>query len=383
MEYRTFGKLDYKPSALGFGCMRLPTTDGVNASRNINVPEAIKMIRYAVDQGVNYIDTAYPYHSGNSEFVVGKALLEGYREKVKLATKLPVWLVKDPSDFDRLLDEQLKKLATDYIDFYLLHALNQRSWTNIVLKHSLLAKSQAAVKDGRIKYIGFSFHDEYGCFEEIMNAFDWDFCQIQYNYMDIHNQAGTKGLKLAARRGIGVIVMEPLMGGLLANPPENVRAVIDSLPAGYSPADLALKWLWSHPEVSLVLSGMSSFKQVEENLESAGRSGINNLSPAVKVTISNVRKKYRSRIAVPCTNCKYCMPCPHGVDIPGNFEVFNLAHLYDDLSDARNRYKIYLSDSERSDRCIACRECEEKCPQKITVSEWMPKISELLSPVSK
>jgi predicted aldo/keto reductase-like oxidoreductase len=177
--------------------------------------------------------------------------------------------------------------------------------------------------------------------------------------------------------------MEPLMGGLLANPPENVRKVIDSLPVSHSPAELALKWIWSHPEVSIVLSGMSNFKQVEENLESARRSGINNLSALEKDVIINVRKKYRSRIAVPCTNCKYCMPCPHGVDIPGNFEIFNLAHLHDDLRDARNRYKIYLSDSERSDRCIACRECEEKCPQKILVSEWMPKVDELLSTAGK
>ena len=201
--------------------------------------------------------------------------------------------------------------------------------------------------------------------------------------MDIHYQAGTRGLRLAARRGIGVVIMEPLMGGLLANPPENVRKVIDSLPVSHSPAELALKWIWSHPEVSIVLSGMSNFKQVEENLESARRSGINNLSALEKDVIINVRKKYRSRIAVPCTNCKYCMPCPHGVDIPGNFEIFNLAHLHDDLRDARNRYKIYLSDSERSDRCIACRECEEKCPQKILVSEWMPKVDELLSTAGK
>lgn len=383
MEYRTFGRLEWKSSALGFGCMRLPTTDGINGGRNINEPESIKMIRYAVDQGVNYIDTAYPYHSGNSEYVVGKALRDGYRNKVRLATKLPVWLVKDPSDFDRLLDEQLKKLATDHIDFYLLHALNQKSWTNIVLKHDLLSKSQSAINDGRINYIGFSFHDEYECFEEIVKAFDWTFCQIQYNYLDIHNQAGTKGLKLAARRGLGVVVMEPLMGGLLANPPEDVRSVIDSLPVRYSPAELALNWVWNHPEVSVVLSGMSSPEQVEENFSSARRSGINNMSALEKEAISNVRKKYRSRIAVPCTNCKYCMPCPQGVDIPGNFEIFNLAHLHDNLRDARFRYKVYISDSERSDRCIACRECEEKCPQKILISEWMPKIDALLSTADK
>jgi|WetSurSiteA1Bulk_404760.scaffolds.fasta_scaffold11694_2 uncharacterized protein len=378
MQYRNFGILDWKPSALGFGCMRLPTIDNQPGGYDINEREAIKMIRSAIDSEVNYIDTAYVYHQGNSELVVGKALQDGYRERVKIATKSPVWLINKPSDFDRLLDEQRKKISTSSIDFYLLHALNQKSWKNIVLKHNILSRAQSAIKDGRIHFLGFSFHDNYECFEEIVNAFDWDFCQIQYNYMDIHNQAGTKGLKLAARKGIGVVVMEPLMGGLLANPPEVVKNVLDKLPIRFSPAELALKWIWSHPEVSLVLSGMSTVNQVEENLNSARKYGINSLDYLEKAAISSIRKKYRSRIAVPCTNCKYCMPCPHGVDIPGNFEYFNHAFLYDDIQGARFRYSFSLSESQRSDRCAACKECEENCPQKIAISTWMPKVNAMM-----
>jgi uncharacterized protein len=379
MKYRIFGKLDWKPSALGFGCMRLPTTDNQPLGANIDEELAIRMIRHAIDKGVNYIDTAYPYHQGNSEIVVGKALCDGYRERVKLADKLPVWLVNEPADFDRLLGEQLDKLSTDHIDFYLLHALTRKRWSDIVLKHDLLTKAEAAIKDGRIRYLGFSFHDSYEVFEEIIKAYGWTFCQIQYNYMDINHQAGTKGLKLAARRGVGVVVMEPLLGGHLANPPATVRSAMEKVADSYTPADLALKWIWNQPEVSLVLSGMNTMEQVDENLLSADGSAVNSFEVADKKAIASLRKNYRAGIAVPCTNCKYCMPCPNGVEIPANFEFFNHAYLYDDLAAAKFRYSIYLTHSQRSDKCIACKECEEKCPQQIKISSWMPKISEMLS----
>jgi len=380
MKYRIFGKFDWKPSALGFGCMRLPTTDNQPGGANIDEELSIRMIWHAIDKGVNYIDTAYPYHQGNSEIVVGKALREGYRERVKLADKLPVWLVNEPADFDRLLGEQLDKLSTDHIDFYLLHALTRKRWNDIVLKHDLLAKARTALQDGRIRNLGFSFHDSYEVFEEIVNAYDWTFCQIQYNYMDINNQAGTKGLKLAADKGIGVVVMEPLMGGNLANPPAAVRTAMDKVADRYTPAGLALKWIWNQPEVSLVLSGMSTMEQVDENLRSADESVVNSFEVPEQNAIAALRNNYSSRIAVPCTNCKYCMPCPYGVEIPGNFEFFNHAYLYDDLAAAKFRYSIYLTLSQRSDNCIACRECEEKCPQQIQISSWMPKVSEMLSP---
>ena len=268
MQFRNFGKLDWKVSALGFGCMRFPTTDGERLSPNIIEDEAVRMIHHAIDNGVNYLDTAYPYHGGQSEIVVGKALQGGYREKVKLATKLPVWMVESPADFDRFLDEQLQKLQTDHIDFYLLHALSKGRWQDIVLKHNLLDKAAEALADGRIRHLGFSFHDDYAGFEEIVNGSElWSFCQIQYNYMDTENQAGTRGLKLAASKGLAVVIMEPLLGGRLADPPKDIREAMERFPVQRTPAEWALQWLWDQPEVSVVLSGMSTMAQVERESE--------------------------------------------------------------------------------------------------------------------
>jgi predicted aldo/keto reductase-like oxidoreductase len=380
MQYRDFGKYDWKVSALGFGCMRLPTAEGERISPNISEDEAIRMIRHAIDNGVNYVDTAYPYHGGQSEIVVGKALAGNYREKVNLATKLPVWMVASPSDFDVLLGEQLQKLQTDFIDFYLLHSLSKDRWRNIVLKHNLLGKAAQAIADGRIRHLGFSVHDDYDGFEEIVNGTDlWDFCQIQYNYMDIENQAGTVGLKLAAAKGVAVVVMEPLLGGRLADPPKDIVAVMDAHPIHRSPADWALQWVWDQPEVSVVLSGMSTMEQVEQNLVSADASRIASFTEADQSLIAEARRLYTARTVVPCTRCGYCMPCPNGVDIPHNFDIFNYAHLFDDVSTARFKYSVFLSKDQRSGSCIECHECEEKCPQKIAITEWMPKVTALLA----
>jgi hypothetical protein len=379
MQYRNFGKLDWKASALGFGCMRLPTSDGGRLSPNILEAEAVRMIRHAIDGGVNYVDTAYPYHGGQSEVVVGKALMGGYREKVKLATKLPVWMVTSTADFDKLLGEQLQKLQTGHIDFYLLHALNRSRWHDIILKHNLLDKAAAALADGRIRHLGFSFHDDYESFEEIVNGSElWSFCQIQYNYMDTENQAGTRGLKLAAGKGLAVVVMEPLLGGRLVDPPKDVRETMEGSAVQRSPAEWALQWLWDQPEVSVVLSGMSSTAQVEENLRFAEASRIRAFSNAEQALIARVREQYRARTVVPCNRCDYCMPCPNGVDIPGNFDYFNYAHLFDDTEGARFRYSVFLPAEQRASACIACGTCEELCPQKIAISEWMPKVAALL-----
>jgi predicted aldo/keto reductase-like oxidoreductase len=380
MHYRKFGKLDWRAAALGFGCMRFPTTDGQRNSANIDEPEAIRMMRHAIDLGVNYLDTAYPYHTGSSELVVGKALRNGYRERVRLATKLPVWLVKSPADFDRFLDEQLQKLQTDHIDFYLLHALNKSTWSNVVLKHHLLASAERALADGRIRNLGFSFHDEYPVFKKIVNATDlWSFCQIQYNYMDTEYQAGMRGLKFAADKNLAVVVMEPLMGGRLADPPQAIRETISTDPAHRSPAQLAFEWLWDQPEVSIVLSGMSTMAQVVENLEFAESAHTAKLNPADHALIEQVRALYRARTTIPCTRCGYCMPCPNGLDIPLNFELFNHAHTYDDLGAARFRYTFTMNESQRAGSCFSCRTCEELCPQCIEISEWMPKVSALLT----
>lgn len=380
MQYRSFGKLDWKASALGFGCMRLPALDGKPNSPNIDETQAIGMLRHAIDSGVNYIDTAYPYHAGQSEVLVGKALLDGYREKVKVATKMPPWMVNAPEDFDRILDEQLKKLQTDHIDFYLLHALNLDRWHNVILKHGLLARAEAALADGRIRHLGFSFHDKFENFGEILDGSPlWSFCQIQYNYMDTENQAGTRGLKMAADKGLAVVIMEPLMGGRLVDPPAEIKRSMESFPVRRAPADWALQWLWDQPEVTVVLSGMSAMAEVEENLGSADRSRIHAFGEAEQTLIEQARKIYQARVAIPCTACQYCMPCPNGVNIPANFYYFNFANLYDNLTDARVRLQLFVPPEQRASACIQCGLCEDLCPQKIPISDWMPKVDALLA----
>ncbi len=376
MRYRKFGKLDVMVSALGFGAMRLPT-DGNPA--NIVEAEAINMIRSAIDLGVNYVDTAYPYHGGKSEIVTGKALKDGYREKVLLATKSPTWLINSGEDFDRILDEQLTKLQTDYIDFYLLHSLSQESWENVILKHNILERAEAAKKSGKIKYLGFSFHDKADAFIEIVDGYDkWDFCQIQYNYMDIENQAGVNGLKHAAEKGIGVVIMEPLLGGRLANPPADIRAIFDESPVKHIPSEWALQWLWNQSEVSVVLSGMSTMEQVQENILAANNSDVGLFGAKELELFDRIRTRYNERAAIPCTGCSYCMPCHNNVEIPRNFELYNGSVIHDDVKGSRHVYHNFFEEANRAAACIQCRVCEEKCPQGIPISEWMPKVHQML-----
>ena len=370
MKYRKFGKLEWKVSALGFGCMRLPTIEGNSA--NIDEPEATKMVHYAIDHGVNYVDTAYPYHGGNSERFVGRALKGGYREKVKLATKMPCWKVETAEDFDALLNEQLEKLQDEHIDFYLLHALNKERWPQ-VRDLGVREWAEGAIADGRIGHIGFSFHDDYDAFQSIIDDYDgWTFCQIQHNYIDIENQAGTKGLRYAASKGLAVVIMEPILGGRLVDPPEPIQALWGSAAIKRTPADWALQWLWNQPEVSVVLSGMSTMQHVEENVTSAEVSGVGTLTEEDLALVAQVREKYKELCPIPCTKCGYCMPCPNGVDIPRNFAVYNEGVMYDKPDRAREGYNNWMPEEKRASQCIQCRECEEKCPQSIVISEWMP-----------
>jgi uncharacterized protein len=376
MQYRNFGKLDQKVSALGFGCMRLPIIDG--KSENIDQPEATRMIRHAIDQGVTYVDTAYGYHGKMSEVAVGLALQDGYRAKVNLATKLPVWLVNETADFDRLLNEQLGKLQTDHVDFYLLHALNRGSWKKVV-DLELLRRAEAALADGRIRHIGFSFHDDHDTFLQIIDGYaKWDFCQIQYNFMDIENQAGTAGLQYAAARGLGVVVMEPLLGGKLARTVPAIEKIWDIAEIKRKPADWALQWLWNQPEVSVALSGMSTMAQVEENLASAAVSQVAHLRPEELELVAQVRETYKQLSPIPCTKCEYCLPCPNGVAIPRNFDIYNQAVMFNNLDGARGDYKNWVPDPAKAAQCIACQECESKCPQNIPISQWMPIVDGVL-----
>ncbi len=360
--------------------MRLPTRNGKATGPDIDESLAIPMIRRAVDEGVNYLDTAYVYHDGVSEVVLGKALRDGYRDRVKIATKSPLWIVRSPEDFDRCLAESLRRLGTDHIDFYLLHALDRKNWTKKVLGLNLIERAEAAIRDGRIGHLGFSFHDEADVFTEILNGYDrWTFCQIQYNYMDVANQAGAAGMQLAASKGVAVVVMEPLLGGRLAKPPESVAALYRQREEQRSPAEWALQWIWDQPEVATVLSGMSTMEQVEANLMAASRSAVGSLGPTAHEFISRLRAAYRDRMAVDCTKCNYCMPCPSGVNIPTNFELYNDAFLHDDAPGARFLYRLFLLPAAQAGACTACRECEEKCPQRIPVSQWMPRMHAFLS----
>jgi len=370
MQYRKFGRLDSSDkrfSALGFGTMRLPLLDADDA--NVDEPAAIEMLRYAIDNGVNYVDSAYPYHGGNSERVLGKALAGGYRDKVAIATKLPPWNVKTVDDLDRLLDEQLKRLGCEHIDMYLLHCL-QWKWWPMLRDLGVLEWLEGVKADGRIGEAGFSFHDRVDLFKEIVDAYDWCFCQIQYNYVNEDVQAGTEGLKYAADKGLGVVIMEPLLGGSLAAPCDSVAGIWSA--AGLDPVDTALQWLWNKPEVSLVLSGMSSLRQVKDNIASACRSGAGSLGPEAVETIARVQKKYAEISSIPCTKCRYCMPCPSGVEIPVNFEYYNAAVMFGGVTRTLHR-NLYagLSESQRASACTQCGECNEKCPQGIAISELM------------
>ena len=379
MRYREFGRTGREVSALGFGCMRLPTTDGVPQSEAIDEAATVGMIRRAVDAGVDYIDTAYPYHNGRSEVVTGQALRDGYRGKVMIATKSPVWQIAKPADFDAYLAEQLARLQTDHIDVYLFHALSAERWDGIVLKHGLLERAEAALKDGRIGRIGFSFHDKADVFRRIVDGYGgWSVCQIQYNYMDTENQAGTAGLKYAASKGLGIVVMEPLLGGRLAAPPQAAADVFRASGRGWSPAEWALQWVWDQPQVSTLLSGMKAPAEVEENLRAAGRAAPGSLDAADRALYERARQVLKDRAAVPCTQCGYCRPCPSGVNIPRNFELYNDCVIYDDPAIPRAVYARFMPEGERASACTACRECEEKCPQRIAISELMPEVHAVL-----
>jgi len=370
MQYRKFGQLDKEFSALGFGTMRLPVIDGQDA--NVDETAAIEMMRYAIDNGVNYFDTAHPYHGGNSETVVGKALAGGYRDKVAVATKLPPWEVQTRADFDRLLDEQIAKLGCGHIDMYLLHCL-QWKWWPMLRDMGILEWLEGAKKDGRIGEAGFSFHDNVDIFKEIVDAYDWAFCQIQYNYVNEDVQAGTEGLKYAADKGMAVIVMEPLFGGTLASPGGAVADIWTQ--ANLDPVDTALQWLWNKPEVSLVLSGMSNMQQTQANIASADRSGVGTLPVAAAETVARVQEKYAEISTIPCTKCRYCMPCPTGVNIPLNFEYYNAALTFEGNARQlhRNLYAA-LPDDQKAAACTQCGLCEDKCPQSLAISQLMPTV---------
>lgn len=375
MKYRSLGKRHpNKVSILGFGCMRLPVVN--DKYSDIDEMVALSQVRHAIDNGLNYIDTAYPYHEGNSESFVGRALKDGYREKVVLATKMPSWLIKTREDLDKYLDIQLERLQTDHIDYYLLHALNKRYWKNYkeVDVFDFIEKSLAS---GKIRNIGFSFHDDYEVFEDIITSYDWDFCQIQMNFFDEEYQAGLKGLKLAGKLGIGVIVMEPLRGGRLAtNVPQGILDIYDNTGEKHSPAGWAFRYLWNYTEVKTVLSGMNNYDHINDNLKEASIAEPDILSEVEKEALKKANHFYKARIQVDCTNCKYCMPCPNGINIPANFAFYNNAFMFDDKAHYQYHYFNQLKEDELADKCIACGECIPKCPQNIQIIDELANVAD-------
>lgn len=367
MEKRKMSNLGIETSLLGFGCMRFPT----NADGSINEAEAERMLDKAIAEGVNYIDTAYPYHDGKSEIVVGKILKKYERSSFYLATKLPVWLVNTVEDADKYFEEQLAKLQTDYIDFYLLHAMNKERW-DAMLKLGVVERLDELKAAGKIKYLGFSFHDSYEVFEEMMNYRDWDFCQIQLNYMDAEEQAGLKGHDLAEKKGVPLVIMEPVKGGSLASFSDEIMDKFHAVDPEASAASFALRWVGSQPNVKVILSGMTTMEQVEDNLKTFKE--FKPLSEAEWQTVDEVKAILDSRVQNGCTGCRYCMPCPAGVDIPGCFSAWNTYHVYQNYYAVNWKWETEMGEAHQAKNCVECGKCEKACPQKLSIREDLKKV---------
>lgn len=373
MQYRTFEKTGEKVSLLGFGTMRLPCqSDG-----KIDENEAIKMIRTGIDSGINYVDTAYMYHDGQSEIITGKALKDGYREKVMLADKMPVWLAKDKSQVEKIFNEQFERLDVSSIDMYLIHNITKPIW-KLVKEYDVIEFLENKRAEGKIKHIGFSFHDELPFFKEVIDAYPWDFCQIQLNYMDKNFQAGVEGLKYAASKGIPVIIMEPLKGGKLTDMlPPSIESFWSEAPVKRSPAAWALRWVANFGEVLTVLSGMSTMEQLEENIKILSDAVPDSLTSKEQEIISKVSDEYNKLVKYSCTGCRYCMPCPQKIDIPTVINLYNEWFLYDGNQKVKDDFDTWVHPKRRGSACVSCNACQEHCPQSLPVAEIMSRAKDI------
>ncbi|MBN1569663.1 MAG: aldo/keto reductase [Acidobacteria bacterium] len=383
MRYRRLGKTNADVSVLGFGAMRLPMIgakgpmDSFDPKVPIDEVESTKMIHHALEQGVNYFDTAYGYHGGKSETFVGKVLRE-HRSKVMIATKLPVWNLEKPEDMEKIFNEQLQKLQTDYLDVYLVHGIGATTWEK-AKKLGVLDFMDKLVKSEKIRFAGFSFHDEIKIFKEIIDAYDWSVCQIQFNFYDQDYQAGREGLTYAAARDIGVVVMEPLRGGRIVQKiPPQIQAIWDEAPVRKSAVEWAMRWVWNFEGVSTVLTGASSLAQLQDHTRIVKDAAADFLSAAELAVFDKVRAAYRKMLLVDCTTCGYCMPCPTGVNIPQNFSLYGDAQLFDGRDSSAFFYNGMLTPEERASACTECGECVEKCPQKIDIPKELKEVHKLL-----
>ena len=369
MEYRKM-KHGEKVSLLGFGCMRFP----MKADGSIDEEQAREMMELAIQQGVNYIDTAYPYHNGDSEPFVGRVLKNYDRSSLYLATKLPMFKIKELREAEAIFEEQLMRLDTDYFDFYLLHAMDKERW-EIVKQQHIMEYLEEQQRNGRIKNLGFSFHDEYKVFEDIINYRDWDFCQIQYNYIDRDIQAGDKGYELCKEKGVPMVVMEPIKGGNLALLPVDIAQEFKKERPNDSVSSWALRWVGSHDNVRVILSGMSGMDQVKDNLKTF--SSFEALSDREKELVAHVADRIHSRTRNGCTGCQYCMPCPFGINIPGNFKLWNEYARYGNATSIKTKL-AGMKEEEKAQFCKKCGRCEELCPQHITIRKDLDKLHEEL-----
>ena len=365
LQRRKFGKHDFDVSLLGFGCMRLPTVaepDPDSPVGEIDLEKAVELLRYAVDNGVDYIDTAYTYHGEKSEVLVGLALKDGYRERVKVATKLPMWKVILQMPFSTNSSITQMTILTCTFCTPLLGSQEDE----------ILSSSDQAKADGRIKYAGFSFHDELHVFKEIVDSYDWDFCQIQLNYMDENYQAGVEGLKYAAEKGLAVVIMEPLRGGKLAKDmPEEVDAFFAETGLGRTPAEWAFRWVCNFPEVKVVLSGMGTMEELKENIATMSDAAPNSLSDEELEVIKKAQEFFLDRTKVKCTDCRYCLPCPQGVEIPRIFSIWNNAVIYNRPGEGRSQYQHLIKENKEAAQCIACGQCESVCPQNLLIIDLL------------
>ncbi len=372
MQYRKLTEGGEALSALGYGCLRFPTKNG-----KIDEATAMRQMLYAFENGVNYYDTAYTYHSGKSEVVLGKFIeAHGIREQVYIADKLPTFFVTKAEQIPKYFDTQLERLRTSYIDYYLMHMLDSMASWQQLKAFGILEFIEAKKASGAIRHIGFSFHGRPEAFIEILEDYNWDFCQIQFNYLDENHQAGLAGLKRAHELGIGVVVMEPLRGGsLAAMAPDKVRARFDAYSEKRTPADWGLRWIWHHKEVGVVLSGMNVDAHIEENMRVAALATPGCLSPEELAVVDDVKALYRKLMQVPCTGCNYCMPCPFGVDIPATFSDYNSKYFFGGRM-AQMQYigrcAGFLGERKSgADQCTECGKCERHCPQHIEIRKQL------------
>ncbi|MBR3269053.1 MAG: aldo/keto reductase [Oscillospiraceae bacterium] len=377
MQYRTL-KNGTKISALGYGCMRFTTVGG-----KVDLKKAEREIMAAVKCGINYFDTAYVY-SGN-EAALGKILEKnGCREKIMIADKLPYYLIHSSAGIEKYFQESLARLRTNYIDCYLMHMLSDiQSWERMKAL-GIIEWIERKKEEGAIRQIGFSFHGDTDTFIKLLNAYDWDFCQIQYNYLDEHTQAGKRGLRYAASKGIPVIIMEPLRGGrLVSNLPASARKLIANYPVRRSPAEWGLRWLWNQKEVTCVLSGMNSLAMLKENVKTVSTAPAGSLTESDQALIRSIRTEIRKHAKVGCTGCRYCMPCPQGVDIPAAFSCYNKAFLEKKNAARREYFQVTSFKKNRSDmtKCIGCGRCERHCPQHIQIRKELKNAQRILMPL--